>query len=151
MSVVSEKDISRLVTRFYSRIRKDPVLSPIFTNKIGTTDSAWSAHTHHITDFWSSIFLKTKRFSGNPMTKHLALPGVTPHHFDHWLSLFEDTAMETLGHTKAADMITMAHRIAKSLQMGLAYNFEKSGQLDHPFTKFGLHQRQSDRISGAKR
>lgn len=147
MSAISEADISRLVALFYTRIRKDPFLSPIFIGKIGDCDAAWEAHSQHIADFWSSIFLKTKRFTGNPMLKHIALPGVTPHHFDHWLSVFEDSAMETLGKDKAATIVEMAHRVAKSLQMGLAYNFEKSGKHNHPFMEFGLLQRQAERMS----
>jgi hypothetical protein len=39
---------------------------------------------------------------------------------------------------KAKAMQTMAERIAQSLQMGLAFNFEKTGQTNHPFTDYGM-------------
>lgn len=140
-AVLTEADIARLLNHFYGRIRVDPLLGPIFASRIPDDDAAWDTHIAHITDFWSSIFLKTKRFNGNPMTKHIGMPDLTPDHFTHWLSLFKNAAAHTLTPDQAAAMYLMAERIAKSLQMGMAFNFEKAGQVDHPFTAFGLTHR----------
>jgi len=35
-------------------------------------------------------------------------------------------------------MQAMAERIGKSLQMGLAFNREQKGEMDHPFTAFSV-------------
>lgn len=139
--LLSEDDIAGLVECFYGRVRDDEILGPIFATKIPNDDGAWDKHRAHIVDFWSSIFLRTKRFKGNPMIKHAALPGLTPDHFTHWLSLFQEAAAQTLPPAQAAAMYQMAERIAKSLQMGMAFNFEKAGLTEHAFSDFGLHSR----------
>jgi len=133
---LSETDIERVVKTFYEEVQEDEMLAPIFATKIGVND--WDKHMDHIIDFWSSIFLKTRRFKGNPMLKHAALKGLTPTHFNHWLTLFKKVSDRVLEPTQAQAMQTMADRIGQSLQMGLAFNFEKAGKTNHPFTDFGI-------------
>ena len=133
---ITEGDIQRLVKAFYKEVQEDGLLSPIFATKIDP--DGWDVHMNHIADFWSSIFLKTGRFKGNPMLKHADLPGLTPHHFNHWLALFTEVSNRVLDTEKAKAIQAMAERIAQSLQMGLAFNFEKTGQNDHPFTDYGM-------------
>ena len=135
-SLFNEDDITAVVRAFYARVREDDMLAPIFATRI--KGQAWRAHEDHIISFWSSIFLQNQRFSGNPMRKHMALSGLTPEHFARWLTLFQDTAQKRLTPEKADMMDKMARRIAQSFQMGLAVNFEKSGQADHPFKAFAL-------------
>lgn len=136
---ISEESIRTLVTAFYVKVRKDPLLAPVFASRISAKD--WPHHENHIADFWSSIFLKTGRFSGNPMRKHLALSGVTPQHFERWLELFCQTAKDTLTNSQAKHADAMARRIAQSFQMGLAFHRENSGQEDHPFRDFSIHRK----------
>lgn len=137
MSVpIDDAAIKTVVHAFYARVRQDPLLAPIFATKI--SDEQWPNHLDHIVDFWSSIFLKTGRFSGNPMRKHLALDGLTPAHFTRWLFLFEATADEVLLPEQSHKMHAMAQRIAQSLQMGIAFNLENSGEVNHPFTEFAI-------------
>ena len=136
--MLSEDDIKKVVHAFYAEVRKDDLLAPVFATKI--KDDDWDRHMSHIADFWSSIFLKTGRFKGNPMIKHAALPEITPEHFNRWLSLFNETAERLLNHEQAQAFDMMARRVAESLQMGLAFNFEKSGQTDHPFKAYGLRR-----------
>ncbi|MDB2439119.1 group III truncated hemoglobin [Hellea sp.] len=137
-ALLSEADIQRVVRNFYQEVQTDDVLAPMFALKIGPED--WAAHMDHIADFWSSIFLKTARFKGNPMLKHAALPGLTPAHFNRWLALFKDVSARTLKPEQAKAMQTMAENIGQSLQMGLAFNYEKHGDLDHPFKDYGLRR-----------
>ncbi|MGB0908585.1 MAG: group III truncated hemoglobin [Maricaulaceae bacterium] len=139
-TVFTEGDISAVTRAFYARVRNDEMLAPIFAQKIPNDVAAWDHHMDHIADFWSSIFLKTGRFKGNPMMKHMALHGLTPEHFTRWLSLFEDTATDLLPPHKSAAMSEMAHRIAQSFQMGLAVHMGKSGGA-HPFEEFGVRRR----------
>lgn len=135
-SLLTESEIRCVVKDFYARVQQDELLAPIFASKIADTD--WPQHVNHITGFWSSIFLKTGQFSGNPMQKHLGIEGLTPAHFTRWLTLFKNTADSALLPNQAKAMHTMAERIAQSLQMGLAFNYRKSGFIDHPFTAFEI-------------
>ena len=133
---ITEQDICALTKVFYARVRKDQILGPVFNGKIGTDDAVWDKHIAHINDFWSSVFLKTGRFSGNPMSKHAALPGLTPEHFEHWLALFSEAAAQTLSPAKQAIFNETAARIARSLQMGLAFKYAADDIEPNPFLKF---------------
>ena len=133
---IEEEDIRRVVRAFYTEIQLDEMLAPIFAIRIGAGE--WDAHMAHIMDFWSSIFLKTGRFNGNPMRKHLGLENITPAHFTRWLSLFQAVSNRTLEPAKAAAMQAMANRIAQSFQMGLAFHHENTGEGPNPFAEFGL-------------
>jgi len=109
--------IERLVRGFYTRIRGDNVLSPIFAERI--TD--WEPHLRRMCEFWSSVVLTSGRYHGQPMAKHLPLP-VDAHHFDRWLALFEATARELCPASAADHFIKLAQRIATSLELGIASN-----------------------------
>ncbi len=136
MVTFEEIEIANLVKAFYARVRLDPQLAPIFATKIKA--EGWPRHEAHITDFWSSVLRKSARYSGNPMAKHAAVNGLTPELFTHWLALFEDTAKRQLS-VRQADVIgKTAQRIAKSLQMGLAFHYDGQGKSDHPFKHFSL-------------
>lgn len=134
-NLFSEADIKRLVHVFYGDVRKDALLAPIFATKI--PEDHWPAHMAHICDFWSSIFLQTGRFNGRPLQKHLLLNGLTPDHFNRWLSLFQHAAKTCLSEDQAREIEAMAQRIAQSFQMGLAMHYQNKGA-DNPFAQFGL-------------
>jgi len=107
--------IETLVRRFYGKIRDDAILGPVFASKI--TD--WEPHLQKMFAFWSSVMLRTGRYSGNPMVKHQPLP-VDAAHFDHWLALFEETAREVCPPDVADQFLARARQIAESLELGIA-------------------------------
>ena len=108
---ITEALIDTLVRSFYARIRTDPELGPIFAAAIAD----WEPHLRKMMDFWSSVTLMTGRFHGQPMEKHLAIPGIAPRHFSRWLALFADTAQTVASPEIAAIFIDRAERIAASL------------------------------------
>lgn len=112
---IDEPMIERLVRTFYQRIQLEPVLGPIFAERI--TD--WEHHIRKLCAFWSSVTLMTGRYHGQPMRMHLGLP-VGAEHFDRWLALFETTAAELCPPVSAAYFVDRARRIADSLEMGIA-------------------------------
>src|SRR3954464_5189227 len=112
---LTEDNIARLVRTFYGRAREDEVLGPIFSAAVAD----WDHHLAQITDFWSSMLLRTGRYNGRPMRPHLMLP-LTGAHFDRWLQLFEPTAPEIFDPEVAAAIILRARRIADSFEMGIA-------------------------------
>lgn len=112
---IDEALIERLVHTFYARVRSDAWLGPIFEARI--TD--WSAHLSRMCAFWSSVVLRTGRFTGQPMRLHLPLP-VDARHFDRWLVLFEQTAREVCSPEAAEVFLERARRIAESLELGIA-------------------------------
>jgi hemoglobin len=114
-SVIDEASIERLVRTFYGRAREDDLIGPIFNGAVRD----WEHHIGKITDFWSSIVLRTGRYDGRPMRPHLVLP-LRGEHFDRWLMLFERTAHEIFSPDAAAVFILRARRIADSFEMGIA-------------------------------
>lgn len=112
---IDEAMIETLVRRFYDRVRKDELLAPIFESRI----REWEPHLRQMFDFWSSVALMTGRYHGMPMPKHMRLP-VDAAHFDRWLALFEQTALETCPPAAADHFISRARNIAESLELGVA-------------------------------
>lgn len=114
---ISEATIVRLVDAFYARVRRDPVLAPVFERAIA--EQGWPAHLRKMYDFWSSVMLTSGRYKGNPLAVHAALSGIEPAMFERWLALFGETAGEVFEPALAAAFRLKARRIAESLQLGL--------------------------------
>lgn len=112
---IDEAMIEMLVRAFYDRVRDDAILGPIFATRIRN----WELHLHKMFDFWSSVALTTGRYHGQPMARHLPLP-IDARHFDRWLALFERTAREQCPPPAAERFMTLARRIAESLELGIA-------------------------------
>lgn len=110
----TEAEVQQLVYAFYTKVRADELLAPVFDAHILN----WEQHLAQLVDFWSSALRGTARFRGNPLVKHAALPELTIELFHRWLSLFRETT-QALGNTALqmrADQL--AHRIAGSLWHG---------------------------------
>jgi hemoglobin len=107
--------VERLIRGFYARVRSDPLIGPVFASRI----SDWEPHLERMFAFWSSVSLRTRRYSGQPLQKHLPLP-IEATHFDRWLLLFEETARELCPAEAADHFVRLAHQIGKSLEMGIA-------------------------------
>ncbi|WP_316177295.1 MULTISPECIES: group III truncated hemoglobin [unclassified Bradyrhizobium] len=112
---LDDASIRLLVETFYGRAREDELIGPIFNRAV----EDWDEHIGRISDFWSSMFLKTGRYTGAPMRPHLLLSLRGPH-FDRWLQLFEATAKDLLAPELAELFIVRARRIADSFEMGIA-------------------------------
>ncbi|CAG5080138.1 group III truncated hemoglobin [Parvicella tangerina] len=78
-------DIKTFVDDFYSLVRKDELLGPIFESKLG---GHWDSHLDKMYNFWNTILLSNGSYKGSPYQKHEALP-VAKKHFGRWLELFE--------------------------------------------------------------
>lgn len=111
---LSDAGIAGLLQDFYGRARDDALLGPVFA-KVGD----WDHHMGQVTDFWSSVALMTGRYHGQPMRAHFPL-GLTPAHFQRWLTLFTATARDHCTEAGSALLTQKAAMIARSMEMGLA-------------------------------
>ena len=111
---LDETILTRLVHRFYDRVRGDPLLGPVFAARI--TD--WGPHLDKMVAFWSSVALMTGRYHGAPMPAHLPLP-IGEAHFTRWLELFRATAQAVCPPAGAAHVIARAERIAASIAINV--------------------------------
>ncbi|MEO6074589.1 MAG: group III truncated hemoglobin [Burkholderiales bacterium] len=115
---IDEGTVRTLVHAFYAKVRDDQELGPIFARVIG---NGWDPHLAKMCDFWSSVMLMSGRYKGNPMIAHMRLKTVQPEHFERWLSLFREAAMEVCTPQIASLFIAKAENIARSLQLGMFF------------------------------
>ena len=118
LSDVSEDGIRRLVDAFYDKVRLDAELAPVFLRAI---PGDWQPHLTRMYAFWSSVMLTTGRYKGNPVVKHLVIPGIQPHLFERWLALFNETCGELFEDGVSEEFRAKAARIAESLKLALFY------------------------------
>ena len=116
---LSEEQIGALLGLFYTKVRADPELAPVFGREI--TDEEWPAHMKTIQDFWSAVMLRTGRYRGNPLQVHKEIEGLTPELFKRWLALFDEACREVLPPDLAEMMHGRAVQIADSLKAGLFF------------------------------
>lgn len=115
-TTISEPAIKQLVDTFYDKVKIHPELGPVFNNAIGTTTEEWTAHLEIMYRFWSSIMLASRKYHGNPLQKHRALPAFKEELFDVWLELFSQTAIEVFCNDTANRFIKKSTDISKSFR-----------------------------------
>ncbi|WP_374950110.1 group III truncated hemoglobin [Mucilaginibacter sp.] len=76
--------IQVLVDDFYTEVRKDAMLGPVFSAVI---KGDWQPHLRQMYDFWNAALFGVPGFRGNPFIKHVPLP-ISASHFNRWLELF---------------------------------------------------------------
>ena len=121
---ITEAMIDQLVRTFYTRVRADALLGPIFAAHVDD----WEPHLGRMTAFWSSVMLMSGRYHGSPMAKHLPLP-IEPHHFRHWLELFEQSVREVCPPQTQSDFLKRAQKIAQSLSYGVTARANRSAPI----------------------
>lgn len=113
--VITKDSIQLMVDTFYSSVRQDSILGPVFERAL---PSNWTAHIALITEFWSTVLLGSHSFRGNILVKHMALDGIQEEHFVRWLSLFKKTVSNFYREDAARKFLVVADRIAGRLQLG---------------------------------
>jgi hemoglobin len=110
---IRDEDLYELLTSFYDKIEKDPLLRDYFV------DLDMSTHMPRIVAFWSTLLFHTGRYSGNAFLPHQRMPDLTAERFEHWVSTLESLVDERFAGPSANLMKTLAHRIAYSMQVRL--------------------------------
>lgn len=108
--------ISDMVEGFYASTREDDLLGPIFAHTIDD----WPSHLARMKQFWRSILHNSGEFSGNPMARHKAIPGLREDHFVRWLDLFYANLRALAPNPRAQELVAgRARMIAESLLLGI--------------------------------
>jgi hemoglobin len=122
--MLDEQMIHDVVHGFYDKIRADDLLGPIFDSVI--KDEDWPTHLQKMCDFWSSGFLRTVRYAGQPLKPHLIIPDIGEEHFRRWLTLFRATVRVVCPPPVAAIFMDRAIRIAHSFRLARAFHHGES-------------------------
>ncbi len=109
---ISPGEIATLVDRFYSAIRQQERLGPLFEDRLA---GKWDPHLEKMNQFWRSVLLHSGEYSGQPVVKHNGLPDLQEDDFRLWLELFEQTTASLFDPGTAAPILVIARRIARSL------------------------------------
>lgn len=114
-SALNRDSITTLVTRFYDDVRTDSVLGPTFDAVLG---GRWASHVPRMVEFWSTLTLGSRSFTGNVLAKHMAVSGVTPLHFEHWMRLWIVHTQALFDRATARQLQEVASGIARKLYRG---------------------------------
>jgi hemoglobin len=114
-------DIEQLVDSFYTKVRTDELLGPIFNGVIG---DRWPAHLSKMYTFWQTVLLKEHTYYGSPFPPHARLP-VGKEHFKRWLDLFNATVDEHFQGEKAEEAKWRAGKMADMFLMKIEYHRDK--------------------------
>lgn len=119
---ISEESIPLLVDAFYTRVRSEPDLGPIFNDVIHD----WPEHLERLSAFWSSVMLTSGRYKGRPVPMHKRHEDrIVPEHFARWLALWRATTDELMTPDAAQALQAAAGRIGESLQLALFFSLDR--------------------------
>lgn len=110
-------DIKILVDSFYSKIREDELLGPIFN---GVIQDRWPQHLDKMYRFWQSILLHENTYHGSSFDPHAKLP-IEKKHFERWQELFSACVEKHFSGPKAEEAMKRAQSI------GMIFNYK----IDH--------------------
>lgn len=85
--ILGMQDIKILVDSFYTLVRQDNLIGPIFNKVIG---NKWTIHLERMCHFWQTVLLKDHSYNGNPFPPHAFLE-INQLHFNRWLELWNST------------------------------------------------------------
>jgi hemoglobin len=115
--IQNRNDIEKLVRSFYSKALIDEEIGFFFT-EVATFNL--EEHIPVFTDFWSSILLGDRSYSGNPMIKHMDMAKkhpIEPAHFDRWLSIWRKNVAENFEGPVADEAANRAGQIAELMRV----------------------------------
>lgn len=114
----SEEEISRLVDRFYAKVRSDPELEYVIDNAI---DGDWARHLARMRAFWTAALASEGDSPEDPIDAHLRFDGMDRRLLTRWLALFDETCSELFDQPLATAFRLKAERIAEKLRFATSY------------------------------
>jgi len=122
MNKLERENLIDLIKSFYSKVRDDEMLGPIFNPII----QDWDTHELHIASFWERNLFLSGDFQGNPLVKHQEVDTfhiniITMDHFGQWIFLW----VETINESYEGDVAEKAKRMARKMATFLFMNIVK--------------------------
>ena len=115
---LTEARLKALIELFYGRVRRDPLIGPVFNDAIHD----WPEHLEKLQAFWSSVMLASGRYKGRPLPAHVRHGDrIGQASFERWLFLWREATEEVLPAAAAAALQDKAARIAESLSLGIEF------------------------------
>lgn len=118
--ISNREDLLQLVTHFYNKLLSDKSINYLFT------DIAKIDLPHHLdilVNFWDSVLFQNDVYRKNAMQPHLELHQQSPlqkHHFQTWLTYFNESVDELFDGEKAFLAKERALSIATVMQIKIS-------------------------------
>jgi len=114
---ITEAEIRRLIPAFYARVRRDPMLGPVFD---GIIDDRWPAHIETVISFWLYVIRLDRSYNArNFIPAHIKHATIRADLIPQWLALFRETAHDLCPADSATVLVDIAQRMASSLEISL--------------------------------
>jgi len=92
---------------------------PAFGSSLGDAEiAAVLTHLGRMVEFWSTMMLDTRTFSGSVFTTHMQLKGVEPEHFARWMTLWHRHTANGFETAARERLREVAGMIGRSLFLG---------------------------------
>ena len=105
-----------LVHAFYADLRQDEDIGPLFERAIG---GDWQTHLDRMVEFWATLVLGSRSFTGDVFGRHMGIDGLTPPMFERWQALWKKHTEALFDPARAAELQGIAAGIARNLVRGL--------------------------------
>ncbi len=89
--IESKEDLVTIIDHFYKKVLQDEIIGTFFTE---TVVLDWNKHIPIMYDFWETTLLGGEKYKANAMKKHMELNAkrnLKEHHFQQWLTLWEES------------------------------------------------------------
>lgn len=119
----SREDVRSVVVNFYSKIKENELLGPIFKQHI--TD--WDTHFELLTDFWESNLFLVSKYKGNPIMVHNKVDesqheNIDQRYFVEWLKIWNTTIDSLFKGDHATIMKNRARNMSSHLWIQMVKN-----------------------------
>ncbi|MBO9593367.1 MAG: group III truncated hemoglobin [Niabella sp.] len=121
--ITTIEDIRMLVDRFYTSVRGNQQIGPIFDAVIR---DQWPKHLEKMYRFWETVLLDNHTYFGSPFPPHAKLP-VTQQHFDTWLNIWQQTIDAHFRGPKADEAKWRAEKMAAMFLSKIEY-YQSTGK-----------------------
>lgn len=110
-------DVTTLVNSFYTKVKVDEVLGPIFNAQL---ENRWPEHLDKMCRFWQTVLLDQHTYQGSPFVPHSKM-SLTALHFDRWLELWDSTVDFHFQGPKAERAKWQGARMAEMFRSKITY------------------------------
>lgn len=119
-------DVIIFVKTFYSEVRDDEMIGPIFGGRI--EPERWPVHLERMSNFWNTVLFGAPDYRGNPFSHHISL-NIDERHFNRWITLFKSVVNKHYEGPKADEAILRADNMKRLFESKLKYIADNPNQL----------------------
>lgn len=115
--ITTPMDIRTLIDSFYEKVRRDELLSFIFS---GQVQNRWPQHLEKMYAFWQTVLLEEGTYFGSQSLLYAHLP-MYHSHWQRWMKLFIETVDTLFEGKKAEEAKWHAGKTAKMFKGKIEY------------------------------